>query len=104
MRKWTIGIGLCGALLCASFVVAYTADRRLGVVAPWSLLLAPVLVLAGCAGVMRGLRSPEFVRPTLRPGSHPDRPASRPTHRGRTIEGFVLFSDRGAAAADEGTR
>lgn len=63
MKKWTRGLGPCGILIGVSFGIAYVADRRLGVVAPWGRLLAPV-----------------FVR-ELRP--------SRPRQRNRWAEGFV---------------
>ena len=102
MRRWIIGISLCGALMCASFTVAYLADRRLGVVAPWSLLLAPVLVLAGFAGAMRGVRMLKFTKPVAYAEFFPERETPPPARPRRTIEGFVLIDDCGAASTDRG--
>ena len=91
MKKWTWGLGLCGILIGVSFGIAYVADRRLGVVAPWSFLLAPVIGLTLTAGALRAIQTvgqrlqgnaPVFVREP--------RP-SRPRPRNRCAEGFVLF-------------
>lgn len=101
MKNWTWGLGLCGILIGVSFGIAFVADRRLGVVAPWSLLLAPVIGLTLTAGVLHALQSvgqrlrgnaPVFVR---EPGP------SRPRQRNRCAEGFVLFDRRQARPSAE---